>query len=168
MSGCRGRDLCSRDLIALVAWTADTAGMSKDAPDHHDAHLVIKLYDLRREPVMRESRDALNAEYWPKNADEAVAVLSPDHPMNRAYRQVSTYWEMVYGMAKNGIVHTDYLLENTGEGMFLFAKVEPYLEAIRAAAHSSDAKRYSRRCGGRMCRSRSSKQRRSSRAASMR
>lgn len=109
--------------------------MSKDAPDHHDAHLVIKLYDLRREPVMRESRDALNAEYWPKNADEAVAVLSPDHPMNRAYRQVSTYWEMVYGMAKNGIVHTDYLLENTGEGMFLFAKVEPYLEAIRAAAH---------------------------------
>lgn len=109
--------------------------MSKDAPDHHDAHLVIKLYDLRREPVMRESRDALNAEYWPNNADEAVAVLSPDHPMNRAYRQVSTYWEMVYGMAKNGIVHTDYLLENTGEGMFLFAKVEPYLEAIRAAAH---------------------------------
>jgi hypothetical protein len=109
--------------------------MSKDAPDHHDAHLVIKLYDLRREPVMRESRDALNAEYWPSNADEAVAVLSPDHPMNRAYRQVSTYWEMVYGMAKNGIVHTDYLLENTGEGMFLFAKVEPYLEAIRAAAH---------------------------------
>ena len=109
--------------------------MSKDAPDHHDAHLVIKLYDLRREPVMRESRDALNAEFWPKNADEAVAVLSPDHPMNRAYRQVSTYWEMVYGMAKNGIVHTDYLLENTGEGMFLFAKVEPYLEAIRAAAH---------------------------------
>ena len=109
--------------------------MSKDAPDHHDAHLVIKLYDLRREPVMRESRDALNAEYWPNNADEAVAVLSAVPPMTRAYRQVSTYWEMVYGMAKNGIVHTDYLLENTGEGMFLFAKVEPYLEAIRAAAH---------------------------------
>ena len=109
--------------------------MSKDAPDHHDAHLVIKLYDLRRESVMRESRDAINAEYWPKNAEQAVAILNPDHPLNRAYRQVSTYWEMVYGMAKNGIVHTDYLLENTGEGMFLFAKVEPYLEAIRAAAH---------------------------------
>lgn len=103
--------------------------MSKHAPDHHDADLVLKLYDLRREPVMRESRDALNAEYWPKNADEAVAILAPDHPLNRPYRQVSTYWEMVYGMAKNGIVHTDYLLENTGEGMFLYAKVEPYLEA---------------------------------------
>ena len=84
---------------------------------------------------MRESRDAINAEFWPKDADEAVAVLSPDHPLNRAYRQTSTYWEMVYGMAKHGIVHTDYLLENTGEGMLLYAKLEPYLEPLRAASH---------------------------------
>ena len=109
--------------------------MSKHAPDHHDADLVIKLYDLRREPVMRESRDALNAEYWPKNAEEAKAILAPDHPLNRAFRQCSTYWEMVYGMAKNGIVNTNYLLENTGEGMLLYAKVEPFLEEMRAAAH---------------------------------
>jgi len=109
--------------------------MSKHAPDHHDADLVLRLYDLRREPVMRESRDAINAEFWPKDADEAVAVLSPDHPLNRAYRQTSTYWEMVYGMAKHGIVHTDYLLENTGEGMLLYAKLEPYLEPLRAASH---------------------------------
>jgi len=109
--------------------------MSKHAPDHHDADLVLRLYDLRREPVMRESRDAINAEFWPKDADEAVAVLSPDHPLNRAYRQTSTYWEMVYGMAKHGIVHTEYLLENTGEGMLLYAKLEPYLEPLRAASH---------------------------------
>ena len=109
--------------------------MSKHAPDHHDADLVLKLYDLRRESVMRESRDAINADYWPKNAGEATAILNRDHPLNRAYRQVSTYWEMVYGMAKNSIVHTNYLLENTGEGMLLFAKIEPYLEAMRAASH---------------------------------
>ena len=121
-------------MIALLV-ERHTAGMSKHAPDHHDADLVLRLYDLRREPVMRESRDAINAEYWPKDADEAKAVLAADHPLNRAYRQTSTYWEMVYGMAKHGIVHTDYLLENTGEGMFLYAKVEPYLEEMRAASH---------------------------------
>jgi hypothetical protein len=109
--------------------------MSKHAPDHHDADLVLRLYDLRREPVMRASRDAINAEFWPEDVDEAVAVLAADHPLNRAYRQTSTYWEMVYGMAKHGIVHTDYLLENTGEGMLLYAKVEPYLEPMRAASH---------------------------------
>ena len=109
--------------------------MSKHAPDHHDADLVIKLYDLRREAVMRESREAINADYWPKDAAEACAVLDRQHPLNRAFRQVSTYWEMVYGLAKYGIVHSDYLLENTGEGMLLYARVEPYLAQMREASH---------------------------------
>src|SRR5688500_18539436 len=29
--------------------------MAKDHPDHHDAEIVMRLYDLRREAVMRES-----------------------------------------------------------------------------------------------------------------
>jgi hypothetical protein len=31
-------------------------------------------------------------------------------------------------------VHADFLVENNGEGLFLFARVEPYLAAFRAAA----------------------------------
>ena len=37
--------------------------MFNDAPDHHDADLILKLYDLRREAVMRESRTAINAKF---------------------------------------------------------------------------------------------------------
>ncbi len=107
--------------------------LPNDLPDHHDAELVLKLYDLRREAVMRESRHAINAQYWPKNAEEAVAVLARDHPLNAAVRQVMGYWEMVYGMARHGIVHADYLVENSGEGLFLFARIEPYLAELRAA-----------------------------------
>jgi hypothetical protein len=107
--------------------------MTKNAPDHHDAELVLRIYDLRREPVMRESRDAVLREFWPRNEQEALAILAPEHPLNRAWRQTTTYWEMVYGMARHGIVHTDFLLESNGEGLFLFARVEPWLAAIRAA-----------------------------------
>ena len=107
--------------------------MSKAAPDHHDAELILKIYDLRREAVMRESRDSINRDFWPRTADECLAILKPDHPLNRAYRQTATYWEMVYGMAKNGVVHTEFLLESNGEGLLLFARVEPHLAAIRAA-----------------------------------
>lgn len=107
--------------------------MSKSAPDHHDAELVLRIYDLRREPVMRESRDAINRDFWPRDEKEALAILQPEHPLNRAYRQTTTYWEMVYGMAKHGVVHTEFLLESNGEGLLLFARVEPYLAAIRAA-----------------------------------
>ncbi len=109
--------------------------MSKDKPDHHDADLILKIYDLRREPVMRESRDAINRDYWPRNEAEAVAVLQPEHPLNRAYRQTSTYWEMVYSMAWRGVIHPDFLLDSAGEGLFLFARVEPYLAAIRSVGN---------------------------------
>ena len=103
----------------------------KDFPDHHDAELVMKLYDLRREAIMREARSAVNGKYWPKNADEALAVLKTDNPLNGAFRQVSTYWEMAYGMAKHGVLHPEFMLESNSEGLFLFARVEPYLEGFR-------------------------------------
>jgi hypothetical protein len=104
--------------------------MSKERPDATDAELVIKLYDLRREAVMRKSRDALFA-FNPKSADEAIAITKPDHPLNREYRQVASYWEMVYGLVKHGIVHPEYFMENEGEGMILFVKLEPYLAKYR-------------------------------------
>lgn len=107
--------------------------MSKQAPDHHDAELILKFYDLRREPVMRESRDTILRDFWPRNEQECLAILAPDHPLNRAYRQTATYWEMVYGMAKYGVVHTEFLLESNGEGLFLYARVQPYLAALRKA-----------------------------------
>jgi hypothetical protein len=104
--------------------------MSKELPDHHDAELVIKLYDLRREPVMREARTAING-WLPRSWEELAAVTQPSHPMNAAWRQVSSYWEMVYSMGRHGIVHGDFFVENNAEGLILFTKVAPYLERFR-------------------------------------
>jgi hypothetical protein len=125
-------------VVLLTAVTSKAArnpevDVLKEAPDHHDADLVIKLYDLRREPVMRESRNAINAKFWPRSAEEVIAVTANEHPLNTAFRQTSAYWEMVYGMASHGIIHPDFLVENSGEGLFLFARVEPYLAAVRQA-----------------------------------
>jgi hypothetical protein len=105
----------------------------KEAPDHHDADLVLKRYDLRREAVMRESLNAIDSGFWPRNAEEAVAVTTSKHPLNVAFRQTSGYWEMVFDMARHGIIHADFLVENNEGGLFLYAKVEPYLAQIRAA-----------------------------------
>ena len=107
--------------------------MPKRKPTFAQAQLQLQLYDLRREAVMRESRDAILKDFWPRNATEAVAITQPEHPLNRAYRQTATYWEMVYGMAFHGVIHTEFLLESNGEGLFLFARVEPWLAQIRAA-----------------------------------
>jgi len=108
--------------------------MPKTTPDHHDAELMIKVYDLRREAVMRESRRAILRDFWPKSFADVQAVLKAEHPLNGAYRQVGTYWEMVYSFVRHGIVHPEFWLENNGEGLFLLAKVEPWLAELREAA----------------------------------
>ena len=106
--------------------------LTKDYPDNHDADLVLKLYELRREATMRESRAAINTKFWPRTADDAMALTKSDHPLNAAWRQTGTYWEMVYGMAKHGVLHTEFMMESCGEGILLYAKVEPYLAQLRA------------------------------------
>ena len=105
--------------------------MSKEIPDHHDAELAFRAYEMRREAVMRESRNAINRDFWPKSFAEFLAVLKGDHPLNAPWRQTTTYWEMVYGIVRHGIVHPEYFMESNGEGIFLFARVAPYLEDLR-------------------------------------
>ena len=106
--------------------------MNKGHPDHHDADLLLKVYDMRREAVLRASRSAINGQFWPKTYEDVQAVLKAEHPLNAAYRQVGTYWEMVYGFARHGIVNADFWIENNAEGFFLLAKATPFLERLRA------------------------------------
>ena len=103
----------------------------KDAPDHHDAELVLKLYELRTEPVMRQSRQDISTKFLPSTYDEFTAVSKDGHPLNASYRQVSSYWEMVYAMVKHGVMPGEFMLESCGEGLYLYAKVRPYLERFR-------------------------------------
>jgi hypothetical protein len=112
-----------------------TVFQQRDYPDHHDAELVVRFYELRREPAMRESREAINTKFYPRTLDDLLAIAKRDHPLNAAFRQTSTYWEMVYSTARYGIVHHEFLLESNGEGMLLFAKVQPFLEEYRQATN---------------------------------
>lgn len=104
--------------------------MIKPTPDHHDAELVLRLYDLRRETVMRQSRDTM-LRFLPRTWEDFFAVTQLGHPDNAAWRQVSSYWEMAYGFARHGIVNPDFLVESSAEGLLLYAKVLPHLDRMR-------------------------------------
>ncbi len=106
--------------------------MTERTLKHKDAQLTLQMYDMRREPLMRESREAMRKDFLPSSFADIETVLKPDHHLNAAYRQVSTFWEMIYSFARNGIMDPDFLAENNAEGLFLFAKVAPYLEELRA------------------------------------
>lgn len=106
--------------------------MSKNGPDYQDVDIILRLYDMRREAVMRQSRDKLQREFLPKSWEDVQAVVSNfSHPLNVCYRQVSTYWEMAASFVRHGVLDPDLFAENCGEALFLFAKIEPHLPRLR-------------------------------------
>ncbi|MGO9339263.1 MAG: hypothetical protein ACLPY1_17340 [Terracidiphilus sp.] len=98
-----------------------------------DAEIIIKLYQLRTEALMREARAFMTGDFWPETAEDFFAVsANPAHPHNAHFRQVITYWEMAAAMVLHGAVSAELFVDCNGEGFFLLAKFAPILEEIRA------------------------------------
>jgi hypothetical protein len=97
-----------------------------------DAELILKMYDLRREPVMRAARKYVVSEFWPQNYDEfkAVVVGYGTEP-NAWFRQVLTYWNMIAAMVLRGAVNEQLFFETNTEPYFLWAKFGEYIPQIR-------------------------------------
>jgi hypothetical protein len=97
-----------------------------------DAEIILKLYALRTETVMRQARAWVTGEFWPATAEEFFTVYeNPADPHNAFLRQVLTYWEMAAAMVLHGAVSAELFVDCNGEGFFLLAKFGPILEGVR-------------------------------------
>lgn len=97
-----------------------------------DADLILKLYELRTEAVMREARAWITGSFWPKTVEEFFAVAdNPADAHNAWFRQVTSYWEMAAALVLHGTVSAELYCDVNGEGFFLLAKFAPLLDAIR-------------------------------------
>jgi hypothetical protein len=97
-----------------------------------DAEIILKLYELRTEEVMRQARAWVTGEFWPATAEEFFAVAeNPADPHNAWLRQVISYWEMAAAMVVHGAVSEELFVDCNGEGFFLLAKFAPILGEIR-------------------------------------
>jgi hypothetical protein len=97
-----------------------------------DAEIILRLYELRTEALMRQARAWVTGEFWPATAEEYFAVATnPADPHNAWLRQVLSYWEMAAAMVLHGAVSAELFVDCNGEGFFLLAKFAPILEAVR-------------------------------------
>ena len=94
------------------------------------AELILKLYDLRREAVMREARNWFFA-FNPESFEDIQRAAMGEHS---AYlRMVTTYWDMACSFVNHGAIDAEMFNDANGEQVFVFAKLQPFLEQIRAA-----------------------------------
>lgn len=98
--------------------------MSKQA----EADLILKLYELRREPVMREARSWFFT-FNPKSTADFIDVLTSDK--SAYYRMVTSYWDMAASLVNNGAIDAKMFNDANGEHVFVYAKLEPFLAELR-------------------------------------
>jgi hypothetical protein len=100
-----------------------------------DANLILKLYDLRREPVMREARNWFFT-FNPTSAAEYMETMFGEHSGH--VRMVISYWDMAASLVNNGAIDEQLFNDANGEHFFVFAKIEPILEEIRTTLNQPD------------------------------
>jgi hypothetical protein len=102
--------------------------MSKEA---RSADLIMKLYDLRREERMREARNWYVVSFFPNSAQDIVSTLVAAET-SAYFRMVTSYWDMAASFVNRGAIDEEMFHDSAGECLVVFAKVEPYIDEVRA------------------------------------
>lgn len=99
------------------------------------AELILKLFELRRETVMRSARSYVGGEFMPSSADEVMSLVSAGGPKASYILQVYGYWDMVSAFVVHGALDKSLVYDTCPEMYFQYAKIQPYLAGIREKMH---------------------------------
>jgi len=98
---------------------------------YESADLILRLYDLRREPVMRKARAWFRADFRPASATDVLTVYRGKN--SAPYRMVTTYWNMAAALVLHGAIDEQMFADVNGEHIMVYARLEPHLAELRAA-----------------------------------
>jgi hypothetical protein len=102
------------------------------------AQLLLKLYELRTEPALRQARAWFAFEFHPTSARDVLSTwLGPGHA-SAPYRMVTTYWDMAASLVVQGAVPAEMFNAANTEHIVFYAKLRPYLAEVRAASGYPD------------------------------
>jgi len=103
----------------------------REHPDHYDAELLLRLYDLRRESKLRQARDWFMREFR-ASSNEELEKRFLDHPEESAFfRMVLSYWDMAASIVNHGLINEGFFFENTGEFWVVWMKVKHLAPQVR-------------------------------------
>ncbi len=106
-------------------------------PTYDDVNLILRLYEMRREPKMREARAWFVQKYKAKTLEEHNALCPPGSEPNAYFRMVTSYWEMAASFITAGVLHQDLFFESGRELLFVWERIRDLVPDFRAMMKSS-------------------------------
>src|SRR2546421_9001114 len=99
---------------------------------NEQVNLMLRLYEDRREPRLREARDWFSANFHVKTEEDLMRVCAPGSQGNLYMRMVFGYWEMVASIVNRGLIDEEFFFESNGEQWAVWEQVKPALGVWRA------------------------------------
>lgn len=105
----------------------------REHPDHHDAELLLRLYDLRREARLREAREWYMRDFHAESLADLLKKYPRGSEDNARFRMVVSYWDMVASIVNHGLIKEEFFFENTTEFWVVWEKIKPFVSEAREA-----------------------------------
>jgi hypothetical protein len=104
-------------------------------PTHEQAQLHLQVYDLRREPRLRQARDWFQQNYHAETMEEAMRYMGPGTEQGTFVGMVIGYWEQACTLLNYGLLHEELFFETSGEFFGIWEQLKPVVPQFREAFH---------------------------------
>jgi hypothetical protein len=108
---------------ASAGWTTYGTFFGGDLMNakQQDVGLILKLYELRRDEMMRRARNWYVTEFQPESAKDIIRLMISGQEQSAYYRMVTSYWDMAASLVNNGGIDEKMFLEANTEHIGIFA-----------------------------------------------
>jgi hypothetical protein len=100
-------------------------------PTAQDADLIVKLYELRRDPEMRRARAFMISEFNAATWEVVRPHYLTGNELDRQFRMATSYWEMVAAFVNRGLIDEDLFFDTHGEDIVIWNKVKALVQDAR-------------------------------------
>ena len=108
------------------------------ATNSDDALVILKLYEIRSETLMRQARAWFFSQFQPQSGLEILALMQSGEKESAFYRMVSSHWEIAAALVNSGGIDEKMFLQANSEHLVVFAKLQPFVEEIRETIGEPD------------------------------
>ena len=100
-------------------------------PGHADAELLLRLYEMRRDPELRRARQWFLTDFKPSGWMEIKLRYLSHTDEDRHFRMTTSYWEMVATLVNRGVLHAELFFDHTGEDIVTWERCKGWVEEAR-------------------------------------
>jgi len=98
---------------------------------HDQADLLLRLYEIRREPKMREARDWYFSKFHPATFEDIQKQAPMGSPESAFMRMVISYWDMAANMVNRGLIEESFFFETSGEQWMVWERIKSFVPQQR-------------------------------------